>query len=157
VNRKAILISAAAIMAIAVIVVLTQSDRHAEVAGKGRQVMPFDLDRTTHKFTPLENGGRQTVTADDPGDTVQIGLIRDHLEHEQTAFARGDFSDPATIHGDGMPGLAALREGGGRITVIYTPLSSGAELTYTTSEPSLIAAIHAWFAAQTSDHGSHAS
>ena len=31
--------------------------RQAEVAARGAQVMPFDLDQTTHIFQPLEDGG----------------------------------------------------------------------------------------------------
>jgi hypothetical protein len=35
----------------------------AKVAARGAEVMPFDLDRTTHVFTKLPDGGVQTVTA----------------------------------------------------------------------------------------------
>ncbi|HET6391988.1 MAG TPA: hypothetical protein VFG13_04135, partial [Blastococcus sp.] len=37
--------------------------------------MPLDLDRTTHVFAKLPDGGRQTVTADTPQDVEQIALI----------------------------------------------------------------------------------
>lgn len=130
--------------------------RQAEVAAKGRAVMGFDLDRTTHVFQELPDGGRQTVTADDPADRQQVRLVQQHLRSEQAAFARGDFSDPAAIHGQQMPGLAQLRAGVGRITVGYRALRDGAELRYQTGDPALVAALHAWFKAQTSDHGSHA-
>lgn len=51
--------------------------RLAEVAGRGAEVMPFDLERTTHIFKKLDNGGLQQVISDD-GDTAQIELIRAH-------------------------------------------------------------------------------
>jgi hypothetical protein len=130
--------------------------RQDEVAARGAQVMPFDLERTTHIFDDLPDGGLQQVVADDPADAEQVALIRGHLQEEAARFQRGDFGDPAAIHGDGMPGLAELREGYSKITVTYTELPDGAEIRYTTGDPVLVAAIHAWFAAQLSDHGGHA-
>nr|BFE78375.1 hypothetical protein GCM10020093_009760 [Planobispora longispora] len=50
----------------------------------------------------------QTVTADDPADASQVRLIREHLTEEAARFGRGDFGDPASIHGERMPGLREL-------------------------------------------------
>jgi hypothetical protein len=132
------------------------AERQAEVAERGAEVMPFDLDRTTHVFTERPNGGVQVVTADDPDDAEQVRLVRAHLGDEAEAFAGGDFGDPASIHGDEMPGIAALEAGVDRITVTYADVPAGGQLTYTTSDPELVEALHAWFDAQVSDHGSHA-
>ena len=82
------------------------ASRQDEVARKGAGVMPFDLRRTTHHFDDTPTGGIETVTANDHGDAEQVRLIRAHLAHEATRFAQGDFSDPARIHGEDMPGLA---------------------------------------------------
>ena len=41
-----------------------EEDRQAEVAERGAAVMPFDLERTTHVFKALPDGGVQTVVAD---------------------------------------------------------------------------------------------
>jgi hypothetical protein len=131
-------------------------DRQADVAERGASVMPFDLDRTTHRFIKTESGGVQTVVADDPTDTGQIDLVRQHLRQERDRFSRGDFTDPARIHGDDMPGLAALRAGAGRVTVAYEDAPAGGQITYTTGDPALVTALHAWFEAQVSDHGQHA-
>jgi len=133
------------------------ASRQQEVADRGAAVMPFDLERTTHRFAKAPDGGVQTVTADDPADTTQISLVRQHLQQETERFRRGDFADPARIHGDAMPGLAALRNAAGRIAVDYTEVTDGARITYTTTDPALVAALHAWFDAQVSDHGSHAT
>jgi hypothetical protein len=130
--------------------------RQEEVAKRGAQVMPFDLEQTMHMFQPLADGGRQTVTAKDPANSQQIALIQAHLQEEAEKFRRGDFSDPAKIHGEDMPGLAALRAGAGHIDVQYTPLPNGAQLQYTTKDPALLAALHQWFTAQLADHGHHA-
>jgi hypothetical protein len=133
-----------------------RDERQAEVAARGAEVMPFDLERTTHIFEPQTDGGLQQVVADDSGDAEQIALIRSHLQEEATKFQRGDFSDPAAIHGDAMPGLAELRRGHAQIDVAYSELPNGAQIRYTTDDPAVISALHAWFAAQLSDHGGHA-
>ncbi|MFF3444657.1 hypothetical protein [Streptosporangium sp. NPDC002721] len=130
--------------------------RQADIAAKGSQVMPFDLERTTHRFTKSATGGLQTVTADDPADARQITLIREHLTHEAARFNRGDYGAPASIHGTDMPGLRELEQGHRHIDIRHTPTPAGAQLTYTTSDPSLVKALHAWFDAQVSDHGRHA-
>lgn len=132
------------------------AERQAQVAARGRQVMPFDLDRTTHRFTKTATGGVQTVVADDPADTTQIRLIREHLAEEAARFGRGDFGDPAAIHGADMPGLHELARGHRNITTAYAELPDGARITYTTGDSALVAALHAWFDAQVGDHGAHA-
>lgn len=130
--------------------------RQEEVAERGSEVMPFDLERTTHIFAKTVAGGLQQVLSDD-GDTAQIALIQAHLQEEALRFQQGDFDDPAQIHGDEMPGLALLRAQYEQVEVIYTTLPDGAQIDYRAEMPELIAAIHAWFEAQLSDHGGHAT
>jgi len=132
------------------------AERQAEVAARGAEVMPFDLDATTHRFEPTETGLIQMVTADDPQDGEQIALIREHLEEEASRFAAGDFDDPAAIHGDDMPGLTTLRDGAAEIDIQLEQLDDGARLVYTTDDPRLVEALHQWAQAQVSDHGDHA-
>ena len=133
------------------------TDRQGQVAERGASVMPFDLERTTHRFTKTETGGVQTVVADDPGDGTQISLIQQHLQHEAVLFRRGDFTDPTKIHGTDMPGLTALRNSAGKIAIDYATTADGARITYTSTEADLRTALHAWFDAQVSDHGAHAT
>ena len=134
----------------------TDSSRQAEVATRGVDVMPFDLDKTMHVFDPLPDGGLQTVYAKDDQDREQIELIQTHLQEESIRFQNGDFSDPAQIHGEMMPGLAILQEQADELTIIYTPLDDGAQILYTATDDVMITAIHDWFSAQVSDHGEHA-
>ncbi|MBF8186191.1 aspartate carbamoyltransferase [Nonomuraea sp. K274] len=160
-RRLALLISALAAIAVASGAYLLvgqeqQAARQEEIADRGGQVMPFDLESTTHRFTKSATGGLQTVTADDPADAEQVTLIREHLTEEASGFSKGDFGDPASIHGTEMPGLRELEQGHTRIEIRYAPMPAGAQLTYTTSDQSLIKALHAWFDAQVSDHGRHA-
>jgi hypothetical protein len=130
------------------------ADRQTHVAAAGAQVMPFDLNRTTHMFTDLPDGGREIVTANDPTDTEQIALIRAHLQMEADKFSAGDFADPAAIHGNRMPGLAQLKAGFTSIEFHYEALPNGASITYRSADPTLVTALHVWFAVQRSDHGS---
>ncbi|MGW3353617.1 hypothetical protein ACWDA3_61005 [Nonomuraea rubra] len=130
--------------------------RQAEIAAKSSQVMPFDLERTTHRFAKTTTGGVQTVTSDDPADAEQVRLIREHLIAEAAGFSKGDYGDPASIHGGEMPGLRELEQGHSRIDIRYTEAPDGARITYTTTDTSLVAALHAWFDAQVTDHGQHA-
>jgi hypothetical protein len=131
--------------------------RQAGVEKRGAEVMPFELERTMHVFQPLDDGGLQTVRAKDPANRQQIALIQSHLKEEAEKFQRGDFSDPAKIHGEDMPGLAELRAGAGEIEIQYVSLPDGAQIRYTAKDTTLVMAIHHWFMAQRADHGQHAS
>ncbi|MFI5500243.1 hypothetical protein ACIA5E_14350 [Nocardia asteroides] len=129
------------------------AERRAEVAERGAAVMPFDLTATSHFFASTPAGGRQAVTANNPFDTAQIRLIRDHLTAEAAKFTAGDFADPATIHGEQMSGLAELRAGASRVTIRYEELPDGAALHYASTDLGMVDALHRWFEAQSSDHG----
>lgn len=133
------------------------TQRQAEVAQRGAEVMPFDLKATTHLFTKTSNGGIQRVVAKDPSDAAQIGLVRAHLHDIHSRFQRGDFSGPSQIHGDDMPGLAQLKDAkSGEISIAYADVKGGAKLTFRTANPKLVEALHAWIDAQLSDHGADA-
>lgn len=132
------------------------SERLAAVAQAGSQVMPFDLERSTHSFLDRPWGGEQVVVSDD-NDTQQIALIRAHLSAEAERFSRGDFGSPEAIHGHDMPGLNVLRDRHAAINVTYAEASNGGVITYRSQDSAAVEAIHAWFEAQRTDHGSHTS
>ena len=119
-------------------------------------VMPFDMSKTVHIFKMTESGGVQRVIAKEPGATDQIKLIQRHLKHEAEKFDRGDFSDPATLHGANMSGLEDLRAATSGIKVSYADLATGAEIVFETTDLHLLTAIHRWFGAQLSEHGADA-
>jgi len=122
------------------------------MGARARQVMPFNLNRITHTFTQTPKGGVEAVVANDPADSHDIALIRSHLHAEAENFRHGNYSDPAKIHGMDMPGVGELAKGAARINVIYALLHDGAQIIYTSEEPGLVSAIHAWFDRQTRDH-----
>jgi len=131
--------------------------RQAEVAARGKDVMPFSLDATTHIFTKTADGGIQRVVAKNVADADQTKFVRAHMLEIKRQFLKGDFSGPSHIHGDDMSGLDALRSAKpGQIAIAYRNVAGGAELTYRTSDPQMVVALHKWFDAQLSDHGSDA-
>ena len=57
-----------------------------------------------------------------------------------------------------MPGLRELQAAEpGQIRIAYVDLPEGAQLAYSTGSTALVAALHAWFDAQLSDHGPDAT
>jgi hypothetical protein len=128
------------------------ADPHQEMVDRANEVMPFDLTATTHSFTKTDAGGVQEVVAHDPDDSDTVALIREHLAEEVDAFEEGDFSDPATIHGEDMAGLDVLTARADEFEVNYEDIEAGGRITYTASDPDLIDALHAWFDHQNADH-----
>jgi hypothetical protein len=133
------------------------SDRQSTIHEMGQEVMPFNLRDTTHIFEMTDTGGIQEVIADDPDDEAQVQLIQQHLQHEVALFRAGDFSDPTSLHGSEVPGVAQLAAGVQNLEIDYVELRAGAQITFTTSDLKLITALHRWFGAQLSDHGSDAT
>ena len=151
------LLAAATVIAVVAGGVWFALDHHHQtvdtsMAARAQQVMPFNLNRTTHTFTKTLDGGVQTVVVKDQSDTRDRSLIRSHLTSEAESFRHGNFSDPARIHGMDMPGVNELEQGASRVTVVYAELPGGARITYTSPDPTLVAALHDWFDRQASDH-----
>ena len=119
--------------------------------------MPFELSKTQHLFEMTDNGGVQQVIVKNPSDKEQIKPIQEHLQHLATEFRAGDFSTPSSLHGTDMPGLKELAAGAVRIKIEYAALPNGGQISFTTDDLHLVTAIHRWFGAQLSDHGTDAT
>ena len=78
-------------------------ERRAAIAAAGRQVMPFDLDATTHVFEKAPFGGFLQVVADSD-DPRQTELVREHLGANAQRFARGNFRGPGCFTETTWPG-----------------------------------------------------
>ena len=131
-----------------------QTNSQAEVAQRGTQVMPFALAKTMHLFSPTPDGGIQRVIARNPQDHQQITLIRQHLQEMAQKFKSGDYSGPAFIHGEHMPGLQILQKAKpDDLQIRYAEEIDGASLVFQSRQPEIINAIHDWFTAQLQDHG----
>ena len=119
-------------------------------------VMPFEMAKTIHIFKMTEFGGVMRVLARDPDDADQVTLIRQHLKHENQRFKKGDYADPAKLHGADMPGLAELQANPSAIEVSYNALPDGGQISFKTNDLRMLTAIHRWFGAQLSEHGADA-
>lgn len=136
---------------------MAPGQRQADVAQRGKDVMPFSLAATTHIFTKTAQGGVQQVVVKDARDAEQLRLTRLHLQEIRDQFLKGDFSGPTHIHGQDMPGLAELKAvRPGEIVITYKDIKEGAQLSYATANASLVSALHQWFDAQLTDHGKDA-
>lgn len=153
-NRKLLSMVTASLIVLALPSIAGETTRQQSVAERGSKVMPFSLEATTHVFTKTPVGGFQEVVAKASKDADQVRLTREHLSAVAKKFAAGDFSAPEKIHGQDMPGLSALKQAKrSDIKVTYTPIDAGGKITFASSDPSLVHALHAWFDAQLSDHG----
>ena len=131
--------------------------RQEAVRERSAEVMPFDMNSTTHVFTKTPEGGAQRVVVKSSGDTEQTALTRCHLRDIADRFARGDFGALTDVHGAEMPGLAALKAAvPGELHVRYRDLQAGAEIQYSSRDPKIVSALHEWFDAQVADHGTDA-
>ena len=126
------------------------------VHSMSHDVMPFDMAQTLHIFKMTEQGGVLSVVTREAGASDQVPMIRQHLRHEATEFQAGHYTDPARLHGAGMPGLRELEAGAALVTVTYSDLPKGGQITFTTADLHVLTAIHRWFGAQLSEHGADA-
>ena len=155
-GRHSAVAFAAVLMACAAVPISAQLTQQEHVYQMSHGVMPFDMSKTVHIFRMTEQGGVQRVVIREPGASDQVALIQQHLKHEAEQFQKGNYSDPARLHGADMPGLKELQEGASHVKVSYAPLPNGAEITFETVDLHLLTAVHRWFGAQLSEHGAGA-
>lgn len=149
------LLAAAAVLTFSTLASAQTAQEH--VHGHGHEVMPFDLPKTVHIFRMTENGGTQKVIMRaDSADPAQVRLIQHHLMMEAAEFQKGNFADPAHLHGAAMPGLREMQAGARRMQITYRALPNGAEIRFHAKDVKQITAIHRWFGAQLSEHGADA-
>lgn len=126
-----------------------------EVHQRVQQVVPYRLDQVRQTFTKTVHGGVQHLVAKSADDTRQIKLIQAHLSEIANQFRKGDFSVTERMHGADMPGLARLKTAKtDDIKFEYKALDNGAQIHYSTEYPQFVQALHEWFDAQISEHGS---
>lgn len=126
-----------------------------EVQQRTQQLVPYDLDQTQMTFTRSVHGGVQHVIAKSADNIRQIKLIQANLLKMAIDFRKGDFSVTEKIHGAAMPGLAQLKKAEMYdIKYEYKALPNGAQIHYSTEYPQYVQALHEWFDAQMSEHGS---
>jgi hypothetical protein len=124
----------------------------AAVQARGAEVMGVDQQAATHVFEDLADGGRILFTANDASDTSAVRTIQAHLRAQATAFAAGDFSGPARVHGRAVPGtdVMAARRRSMRYDASDRP--DGGELRIVATDPEALAAVRRFLQFQREDH-----
>lgn len=124
----------------------------AEVQRHGRDVMGVDQTVSTHVFEDLPDGGRIVYTANAAGDTATASAIRRHLREVATAFAAGDFSQPARVHSREVPGTAVMAARRSALSYDMRDRPDGGEIRIVTRDPAALAAVRDFLQFQRNDH-----
>ena len=111
----------------------------------------MDQYTSTHLFDALPEGGRIELqrNVDDPAGVAQI---RQHLQEIARAFQSGDFTTPAFVHMQSVPGTEVMAAKRDAISYEYRELPRGGEVHITTRDPDALVAIHEFMAFQRQDH-----
>jgi len=123
----------------------------AGVQQRGEKAMGVDQYTSTHKFDALPDGGRIELQRD-VDDTAGVAQIRAHLNEIAKAFKSGDFSTPAFVHMQQVPGTSVMAAKRDVISYVYRDLPRGGELRIVTKDPQALDAIREFMAFQRQDH-----
>jgi hypothetical protein len=113
--------------------------------------MGVDQYTSTHKFDALPDGGRIELQRE-VDDTAGVAQIRAHLNEIAKAFESGDFSTPAFVHMQQVPGTKIMAARRAAISYTYRDLPRGGELRIVTKDPEALEAIREFMAFQRQDH-----
>jgi hypothetical protein len=123
----------------------------AALQKRGMQAMGVDQYTSTHQFDALPDGGRIELQRD-VDDTAGVAQIQRHLREITKAFAAGDFSTPAFVHMQDVPGTKVMAAKRGVISYTYRDLPRGGEVRIVTTDPQALEAIREFMAFQRLDH-----
>jgi hypothetical protein len=120
---------------------------------RGRQVMGFDQQKTTHHFRLYEDGGAIEVSVKDKADAENLAAIRGHLPHISKLFGDGQFEAPMHVHNAGdIPGMADLARLKSKLTYTFVETPTGGRVDIATTDKEALAAVHAFLRFQITDH-----
>jgi hypothetical protein len=122
---------------------------------RGQGVMGVDQYTSVHRFDALADGGRIELQRD-RDDSLGSAAIRRHLRTIARAFAAGDFTAPATVHVETVPGVPVMRARRAAIRYDVSDLPRGAELRIRSADPVAVKAIHGFLAYQRREHRTEA-
>jgi hypothetical protein len=123
----------------------------AALQARGEVGMGVDQYASTHVFDALVDGGRIEYRHD-TDDAAGVAAIRSHLQEIRVAFEAGDFSTPAFVHAQEVPGTDVMAARKEHIDYRYSDLPRGGELRLVTADPEALAAIRDFMAFQRADH-----
>jgi hypothetical protein len=122
-----------------------------QARGADARAMGVDQYSSTHRFDALPDGGRIELQRD-VDDSAGVAEIRKHLREIAVAFKRGDFSIPAYVHDQQVPGTVVMAAKRDAITYTERDLPRGGEVRITTSNPEALVAVHEFISFQRHDH-----
>ncbi|MEO8335528.1 MAG: hypothetical protein ABI664_11180 [bacterium] len=128
-----------------------QDTSFAGMQQRGMRAMGVDQYTSVHTFDQLTDGGRIELQRD-RDDSVGVRAIRSHLGAIQKAFQSGDFSTPAFVHMQAVPGTTDMARLRGVIRYSLKNLPRGGELRITSTNPEAVKAVHAFLAFQRGEH-----
>jgi hypothetical protein len=109
----------------------------------------FDPGAVNQATTQTANGGIRRVVANESSDAKQIGLIRANLKALADKFGPGSFAGQGMATGPAARAVAILQSAAPeKLRAQYLEVRAGAELRYSSDDPSLAAALREWLAAQ---------
>lgn len=131
------------------------SDKHTVNNTEVPQSLPYAVDQALEGFARTANGGIMQIVAKSTNDSQQIKLMQQYLRQTAEEYSNGDFSSTERFHGADMPGLAQMKAAkAGEIKYQYKALNNGGQIVFSTEDPQLLNALHAWIDAQIKEHGS---
>jgi hypothetical protein len=118
---------------------------------RGTKAMGVDQYTSSHQFEALPTGGTIRLLRN-VDDSAGVAQIRQHIRDIAKAFKTGDFSTPAFVHMQTVPGTKVMRDKKAVITYQPHDLPRGAELHISTNDREALEAIHEFMAFQNGEH-----
>lgn len=129
--------------------------KHASNSADAHQLLPYSVERALEGFAKTANGGIMQIIAKSADDAQQIKPMQQYLRQTAEEYGKGDFSSTERFHGAHMPGLAQMKAAkAGAIKYQYKALNNGGQIVFSTEDPQLLNALHAWIDQQIKEHGS---
>ena len=125
----------------------------AKVQERGHLAMGVDQYSSAHRFEPLPDGGRITLTRDSI-DPAGVRQIRGHMADIAAAFEQGNFTVPGFVHARPVPGAAVMAARRNLISYHADTVPLGGSLRIQTTDSTALAAIHQFLEFQQRDHRS---
>ena len=131
---------------------MTQMKKDADLKSHGAMAMGFDQDATTHHFHLTATGGAIEVSANNAGDQLSVGQIRNHLKEIAGAFGRGDFAKPLMTHDETPPGVSTMQALKTQIAYKFEETPQGGMVRITTKNSLAQNAVHDFLQYQIWEH-----
>jgi hypothetical protein len=113
----------------------------AALQERGKQAMGVDQYTSTHHFDDMIDGG-QIELQRDGDDSIGVAQIRVHLEEIASAFKGGDFTTPAFVHMQSVPGASVMAAKRSAISYTFTVLPRGGQLLIVSKDKDAVVLDH---------------